>query len=170
MGRAILSLFLLTLLIGCADPAQTEAQPTKKEDLIEGNKARVSQEKKRIDSYVKRRDWEMTETGTGLYYMIYDSLQAEGNRAENNDIVTVVYKVLLLDGTLCYETTEGPETLKIGKAQAESGVQEGLTYLRKGDKARLIIPPHLAHGLLGDMNKIPGNTVIMYDIEIVNIQ
>jgi FKBP-type peptidyl-prolyl cis-trans isomerase len=38
-----------------------------------------------------------------------------------------------------------------------------------GDKARLILPPHLAHGLLGDENRIPARSIIVYEIELLDI-
>jgi FKBP-type peptidyl-prolyl cis-trans isomerase len=39
-------------------------------------------------------------------------------------------------------------------------------YLKHGDKALLLIPSHLAHGLLGDFKKIPPQMPIIYDVEI----
>jgi FKBP-type peptidyl-prolyl cis-trans isomerase len=41
--------------------------------------------------------------------------------------------------------------------------------LREGDKARFILPPHIAHGLLGDENRIPPRSVIVYEVELLNI-
>jgi FKBP-type peptidyl-prolyl cis-trans isomerase len=52
--------------------------------------------------------------------------------------------------------------------QVESGLHEGIKYMKKGEKARLILPPHLAHGLIGDMNKIPMNATLIYDIQVID--
>ena len=41
--------------------------------------------------------------------------------------------------------------------------------LKKGSKARFILPPHLAHGLIGDENRIPARAIIIYDIEVLSI-
>jgi FKBP-type peptidyl-prolyl cis-trans isomerase len=52
----------------------------------------------------------------------------------------------------------------------ESGLEEGILLLREGDKAKFILPPHLAHGLLGDDNKIPARSIIVYDLELLSLE
>jgi FKBP-type peptidyl-prolyl cis-trans isomerase len=39
-----------------------------------------------------------------------------------------------------------------------------------GDRAKFIVPSHLAFGLLGDQNKIPQHATLVYDIELVKIK
>jgi len=39
--------------------------------------------------------------------------------------------------------------------------------MRQGDRAKLIVPSHLAFGLLGDLKKIPAGATLVYDIEIL---
>jgi len=51
----------------------------------------------------------------------------------------------------------------------ETGVQEGLKKMREGDKVKMIIPSHLAHGLTGDMNKIKPLTPIVVDLHLIEI-
>ena len=43
------------------------------------------------------------------------------------------------------------------------------TYMKEGDKAKLILPSHLAYGLIGDQNKIPQKATIIYDIELLEL-
>jgi FKBP-type peptidyl-prolyl cis-trans isomerase FkpA len=52
----------------------------------------------------------------------------------------------------------------------ESGLHEGILYMNEGSKALLVIPSHLAHGLVGDMNKIPPKSTIVYDIELLELK
>ncbi len=78
---------------------------------------------------------------------------------------------MLLDGTPCYETSEkSPKVITVGKGGVESGVEQGLQTMRQGTEAILVIPPHLAHGNFGDRDKIPGNTVIIYHVKIIEVQ
>ena len=42
--------------------------------------------------------------------------------------------------------------------------------LREHSKARFIIPPHLAHGNFGDMDKIPGSAVLLVNVEILAVK
>ena len=74
-----------------------------------------------------------------------------------------------MDGTECYSSAaEGPKTFKVGHENLESGIHKGVQFLKRGDKALIMIPSHLAHGLLGDMNKIPPQRAIVYDVKILN--
>ena len=58
----------------------------------------------------------------------------------------------------------------IGKDNVESGIHEGITYLRVGDKAKLLIPSYLAHGLVGDKNKIPPRATLVVDLHLIRLQ
>jgi FKBP-type peptidyl-prolyl cis-trans isomerase len=42
--------------------------------------------------------------------------------------------------------------------------------MKMGDRAKLIIPSHLAHGLVGDLNKIPPLTTIVVDIHLIDLK
>jgi len=75
-----------------------------------------------------------------------------------------------LDGTKCYNTDEKPEFFTVGKDYVESGLHEGIQFMSIGDKAIIIIPSHLGHGLAGDLKKIPFKSTIVYDIEFLDIK
>ena len=140
-----------------------------KETLINVNKEVAEEESLQIDGYVKRRNLDVITTGTGLRYQIYK--KGDGEKAEIGKRAVVVYEVSLIDGTVCYTTKEqGPEEFKIGSDRVESGLQEAICYMRVGDKAKIIIPSHLAHGLVGDFKKIPIRSTIIYDIELIKIK
>lgn len=123
-----------------------------------------------IQLYLKRRpEWNMTATGTGLQYWIYKDV--EGITAKEGDIVEVEFEVKMLDDSLCYRTEEFEvSSFKVDKSDIETGVQEGIKFLSKGDEAKLIIPSHLGHGLIGDLNKIPPLQALVVDIKVVDIK
>jgi len=101
--------------------------------------------------------------------MVYE--HGNGDSIREGDLVTVEYELSLLDGTVCYNTdTTGAESFVVGSSIVESGLDEGVKYLQQGDKAKIILPPHLAHGLLGDENKIPARSIILFDIEIIDVK
>jgi FKBP-type peptidyl-prolyl cis-trans isomerase len=140
-----------------------------KEPLVNVNKQLVEKDRILIEKYASRRNWDMQETETGLFYLI-DGM-GTGETARENDIVTITYQLSLLDGTLCYNTDSlGPESFVVGHEDVESGLDEGVRLMRKGDHAKLIIPPHLAHGLLGDHDKIPPRSIILFELEMVDIK
>ena len=41
--------------------------------------------------------------------------------------------------------------------------------MREGDKAKAIIPSHLAYGFIGDEKQIPKRATLIYDIEVLNV-
>lgn len=140
-----------------------------KENLIEANKIAAQKESIQIDGYVSRRKLDVVKTNTGLRYMIYQN--GNGEIAKKDKIAVVKYEVSLIDGTICYQTKKGEvEEFRIGKDYVESGLHEGITYMKVGDKAKIIIPSHLAHGLTGDFKKIPVRSTIIYDIELVDLK
>jgi FKBP-type peptidyl-prolyl cis-trans isomerase len=140
-----------------------------KDQSSEMNKNFALEEELDIKMYLANRiSWKTTKTGSGLRYFIYKN--GIGEKAVSGLFAEVKYKINLLDGTLCYETkVDEKETFEIDKSDIESGVQEGIKKMRIGDKAKLIVPSHLAHGLLGDNDKIPPLTVLVIDIELVGL-
>lgn len=138
------------------------------EELIKVNKYLVTKDAEIIEKYVERRNWDMKTTKTGLWYMIYD--KGTGEKAETGKIATIYRQVSLLDGTVCYpKDTINPKQFRIGQGGVEQGLEQGILLLREGDKARFILPPHLAHGLIGDQKCIPGRASILYEVELVDI-
>ena len=87
----------------------------------------------------------------------------------NGDIVELRYTLSLLDGTVCYTSVSlGPKSFVVGNGHVEYGLDEAMLYLHNGDKARIILPPHLAFGLIGDEDKIPPRSIVMYELEVIN--
>ncbi len=158
-------------MVSCRNDTETKPKDWDKinNQLINVNKYLIEEDQERIKSYIKRKNWEMTQTETGLWYEIYQ--KGDGKLTEKDNIVTINYKVELLDGTLCYSSDSlGSLSFKVGKDNIESGIHEGIKKMNIGSKARFILPPHLAHGLIGDENKIPPRAIIVYDIELLSVK
>lgn len=169
----ILTLCIL-LLTNCTDknnrqPQTVSIEEKLKKPLMKANQNLVNQDNDRIKSYAERRNWNMQETVTGLWYEVYS--KGNGALAKKGMIATINYTVSLLTGEVCYTSDSlGAKTFLIGKGGVETGLEEGILLLHQGDKARFIMPPHLAHGLVGDDNKIPMRSTIIYDVELLNLQ
>ena len=115
------------------------------------------------------KDWELTQTGTGLRYYVYE--KGEGPAPQRKQVAEIEYVVSLLDGTECYRTeADEYEELLVDQSDVESGIQEAIKLLNVGDRAKLIIPSHIGHGLLGDQNKIPPLTTLVVDIYLMGIK
>jgi FKBP-type peptidyl-prolyl cis-trans isomerase len=144
-------------------------QQYSKESLEKINQMLVDKDIEVIKNYIERRGWDMKMTETGLWYMVYQD--GTGDNIEENDYITLNYNVWLMDGTLCYSSDSlGAKSFIVGKGGVESGLEQGVLMLKKGSKARFIMPPHLAHGLIGDNKKIPARATIIYDVEIIDVK
>ncbi len=166
------TLLLLLITTACTDTTQdkrqhTTTRPTKAE-LIAANKLLVKKEKQDILDYINRHGYKMQSTGSGLYYNIYKTMP-HGRLIALGDTVSVEYTLSLLNGDKVYDKANAKKyTLVVGRSDKESGLLEALEMMKKGEKARLIVPAHLGFGLLGDQDKITTKTSLVYDIEILN--
>ena len=108
-------------------------------------------------------------TASGLKYAIIS--QGEGPAVEAGKVVTVNYSGYLMDGTLFDSSVERDEPIQfvVGQGQVIPGWDEGILLLKKGDKARFIIPPKLGYGEM-QLEKIPANSTLIFDTEIVDIK
>lgn len=177
--RFVTSVFVLGLLSGMISCGNDSEHPVQKpididskafqEKLIQANQMYVKQENDEINQYIARHGWNMTTTGTGLRYMIIE--KGNGPLAQPEQIAKVAFKISLLDGTLCYSSEkDGPKEFKIEHDNVESGLHEGIQYMHVGDKAILILPFHLAHGLIGDESKIPPHASVLYELQLLSLR
>lgn len=165
----LFSFFIFCLSCRQKSAPQAVTPETLREPLISANQKYVVQEAEEIEQYIKQRKWEMNKTGTGLRYMIYE--KGSGVMAEKGKFAKVNYKISLLDGTECYSSKEkGPKQFLIGQDNVESGLHEGILFMKVGDKAIFILPSHLAHGFRGDEDKIPPRSSVVYDIELLSLR
>ena len=151
--KLFLTLLLATIFLSCSDePKKFPVMDMNKmqEQLLEANKIATSKEAQQIDEYVKSKDINLIKTKTGLRYHIYND--AEGELIKKEQIAVVKYTVTLLDGTECYSTKDEVEEFIVDKDYVETGLHEGVQFMSAGDKAILVLPSHLAHGLAGDLN------------------
>lgn len=163
---------ILTSILFCAcssDEMNKEIDWNKKKSM-ELNRKLAKKEKLDILMFLENHpQWKMKETGSGLFYQIVDEKQGEVVAKPGLE-AAVKYKISFLNGDVCYETPkEELSYFKIDHSDIESGVQEGVKKMRKGEKAVFIVSSHLAHGITGDQNKIPPATTLVVEIELVDL-
>jgi FKBP-type peptidyl-prolyl cis-trans isomerase len=163
------------LLASCGnkqeEPVKEEIDESKlKQELLNVQKPSLVQEKDDIDSYLKQHQLQMQITRTGLRYLIQKA-NPKGTPIRTMDVVTVKYKVSLLDGTVCYSSDKkGPKSFKVDFDNVEDGLHEGIKLMHDGEKAIFLLPSHLAHGLTGDNNRIPPKSPVLYEIEVLSVK
>ncbi len=164
----VIIIFLLTASCnGRRDISRSSASPGKGE-MADLNRYMVRKDRERIQNYIERKNLNMTETSTGLWYQILK--EGTGDRFRERDRILMEYECSLLDGTPCYSSSrQGPRSIVLGRTELEAGLNEGLRLLRPGAQAIFIIPPFLGYGLVGDRKKIPPRAVLVYTVTVTPI-
>jgi FKBP-type peptidyl-prolyl cis-trans isomerase FkpA len=117
-----------------------------------------------ITKYIAEHGLNATATGSGLYYVI--SSQGTGANPTASSVVTVNYKGYLTDGTVFDRSPTGGYVTALNKVI--QGWQEGIPLFKKGGKGMLLIPSALGYGSQAT-GSIPANSVLIFDIELVDV-
>ena len=173
--RYYLSLLFAVAFLSCHSCKQKRKKPSNaevaayQEHLLAINKIVVEHLADSIKKTNEQKHLGLSMSKTGLWYKIYHV--GKGDSAKSNQVATISFDVRLFNGKHCYTTdSTGPKNIVIGRSGLESGLEEGLQLMRVGDSALLVLPPHLAHGLLGDQKKIPRMAIITYNVILQAIQ
>ena len=108
-------------------------------------------------------------TKSGLQYLEVEA--GDGAAPEVGNIIKMNYIVSLPDGTIIYTTytSSKPEKVVWGRTELLPGWEEGVSMMKAGGKAKLVLPPELALGAEGAGN-VPPNSQIIMDIELVSVE
>lgn len=135
-----------------------------KENMINANRVVIQSEATQIESYLKRRGWDMKALPSGALYKEYTHGSGNAILAEEN--VEVTYRLETLDGTAIY--TNQIDTLQVGKRQVTPALDDLLQQLCYGSQAWMIAPSNAAYGVVGDGDRVGSRMVIVYNV--INIK
>ena len=111
----------------------------------------------------------VTVTASGLQYEVISSGPATGVSPTDAQQVEVKYKGTLIDGAE-FDSTKGDATATFGVTGVIKGWTEALKLMKPGDKWKLTIPSALAYGEAGSPPKISANSILQFEIELLNIK
>ncbi|TXI84153.1 MAG: hypothetical protein E6Q37_08950 [Crocinitomicaceae bacterium] len=121
---------------------------------------------KAIQKFVMKSGLNYEKSESGLYYLI--EKEGEGEFIKFTDEVSFRYVGKLLDGkTFDGRYKRTPLTFEVSKLI--EGWKEGFMYLKKGGKAKLIIPPTLGYGE-NQLPEIPANSILYFEVEVVDVK
>lgn len=101
-------------------------------------------------------------TASGLQYQVLEA--GEGAKPTDADVTLINYKGALRDGTVFDQNEKAPLPVN----GVVPGFAEGLKLMPKGAKYRLWIPPQLGYGERAQGDAIPANSVLVFDIEMLD--
>ncbi len=117
-----------------------------------------------IQQYISDNNLNAIATGSGLYYVI-DS-QGTGVGCTSASTVKVAYTGSFTGGA---EFEQSPaQGVEFSLQGVISGWTEGIPYFNEGGVGKLLLPSALAYGRSGS-GSIPPNTVLIFDIELIDV-
>lgn len=161
----------LLIFLSCADssPKRVKTESQVMEEMQKTNELLIKKEQIAIAKFVERKQWDATKTATGLYYWEYEVGTGDTIRPEQEVEMNLI--ISLLNGDTVYHYDRyGSEKFRVERANTETGLHEVVQYLKKGSKAQVVLPSYLAHGVAGDLNKIPPRSSVVYNIHILNVK
>ncbi len=107
-------------------------------------------------------------TESGLQYEIL--VEGSGPKPTPADRVTIHYHGTLIDGTIFDSSVDRDETATFGVQGVIDGFSEGLQMMSVGSKYRLYIPPELGYGARGSGPRVPPNSALIFELELIAIE
>ena len=106
-------------------------------------------------------------TVSGLQFTILK--EGSGAPPLASDTVNVHYRGTLLDGTEFDSSYKRNAPASFAVGGVIKGWTEGLQMMKPGSKFKFFIPSDLAYGVGGSPPKIPGNAVLIFEVELISI-
>jgi FKBP-type peptidyl-prolyl cis-trans isomerase len=128
----------------------------------------VSQNDTDIQNYLKQRNLTYQKTSDGMYYSITSTATTAVPAVA--DLVTLHYKLTLLDGTFVDSTSKAAnqsKSLIFGVSQSMFTLPVSL--MKAGDKGTFLLPSSLAFGG-NTFGNVPAYSVIKAEVEVVSIK
>ncbi|MCG6918710.1 MAG: FKBP-type peptidyl-prolyl cis-trans isomerase [Deltaproteobacteria bacterium] len=107
-------------------------------------------------------------TGSGLQYKVIE--EGEGSSPKAGDTVTVHYRGTFVDGTEFDSSYQRGEPATFPLTGVIPGWTEALQLMKKGSKWVLFIPSDLAYGERGAGSRIPPNSTLIFEVELISFQ
>ena len=122
-------------------------------------------DKKLLTQAIAENKTDTKDSINGVYYKIIK--EGNGRQFSVNDTVTVYYKgYLFKDGSVFDETKDKPATFPLKRLIM--GWQIGVPLCKVGGKIKLIIPSNLAYSIRTRAAKIPPNSILVFEVEVVD--
>lgn len=116
----------------------------------------------------KRNEEGVKELRGGVLYEVIES--GESDRQPNpRSIVTCHYKGLTINGKVFDETFKSgcPTAFRVN--ELISGFQIALVNMHVGDHWRVFIPSEMGYGSRGAGSDIPGNSTLIFEIQLIAV-
>jgi FKBP-type peptidyl-prolyl cis-trans isomerase FkpA len=115
-----------------------------------------------MQAYITANGITATKDPSGMYYQII--VPGSGVTPTINSNVNVTYAGKYTNNS---PFDSGTTSFRLG--EVIDGWKIGIPLIKKGGKIKLIIPPYLAYGC-ADYRGIPGNSILVFDVDLLDVQ
>lgn len=110
---------------------------------------------------------DVIETESGLQYSILK--EGDGKMPDEYSTVVVHQRALLLNGKCIEDTFRINEPSTVPVSELIEGYKEGILLMQEGARYKLFVSPELGWGRKGSGSKIPPNSVIIFDVHLLQV-
>jgi len=108
-------------------------------------------------------------TDSGLQYEVLTAVEGDAAKPTAADTVKVHYHGTLIDGTVFDSSVERGEPIEFPLGNVIPGWTEGVQLMKVGEKFKFTIPANLAYGARSPSPKIPANSALVFEVELLDI-
>lgn len=129
----------------------------------------------KIQEYIKANNLQnVQKTESGVYYVVNEP--GKGPQAATGDLVSVHYKLSFLDGKEVENSRSNPMgngepfQFPLGQGRVIKGWDDAIQQLKEGSNATLLVPSTLAYGEQDRGPDMPANSILRFDVELVDVE
>lgn len=163
--------------------SQMDFMTYQREIMNRFNEKQLADDIKAIDEYLAGKDIEAVKLESGIRYVI--TKPGVGENAKSGQTVRVNYSGYLLDGQYFDSSVQSvaeekglfnpmrtyePYTVTIDQTGVIKGWHEALKYLNAGAQGTFYIPSTLAYGPQQKSEVIKENSILVFDLEVVEVK
>jgi peptidylprolyl isomerase len=154
-------LFDVKVISARPEPAEMKADRLANEALRDSEQAN-------IDRFLEENDYNVEPTETGLYYIEVE--EGTGAQAGPGKKVKVHYNGTFLNGEKFDASYDrgAPIEFTLGRGEVIKGWDEGISMMKAGGKANLVIPSKIAYGSQS-RGSIKAYSPLFFEVELVEI-
>ncbi len=127
------------------------------------------EEEELLNQYIKNTNITVKPTQTGLYYV--ETLKGKGKSPQPGKKVIINYMGYFIDGKIFDSTYKRhkPFEFSFGVGDVIQGLDQGISKMKEGGRATLIIPSYLAYGDKKHGPVAPYSTLI-FEVELLRVE
>ncbi|XP_043586485.1 46 kDa FK506-binding nuclear protein-like [Bombus pyrosoma] len=152
------------------DKRNKQQQQQQKKKIVNGKEAKQKKDKREQQQNETNTQSDQKTRVVEGGVQIKELKVGNGVFAKSGKLVSVYYVGRLKNGKKFDATTQGDGfKFRLGKGEVIKGWDVGIQGMKVGGKRQITIPPAMAYGAKGSPPVIPGNSTLVFEVELRNV-